>query len=209
MTSARCARSYRRVRRIRRHLRDPQQTIPDRLDLADLPSNGRPCRDLRHGTPTARIPEVARRKRSHGRGQVGPLVFARWQGRLRRRGGCAGLGGELQDCPDETTVGMARVLQGKEFGEDERLRWCAEVSAVGDLNSFGWSWSLITATAFCSLQQGQGLAFIANYMVIFFIQLGIENPYMILLISKRLSSDVGLRMITDRLLREPLDISLP
>ncbi|KAG7531337.1 hypothetical protein FFLO_04398 [Filobasidium floriforme] len=33
-----------------------------------------------------------------------------------------------------------------------------------------------------SLQQGQGLAFIANYMVIFFIQLGIENPYMILLI---------------------------
>lgn len=36
-----------------------------------------------------------------------------------------------------------------------------------------------------SLQQGQGLAFIANYMVIFFIQLGIQNPYMILLISKR------------------------
>ena len=54
--------------------------------------------------------------------------------------------------------------------------------------------SLIAAIAFCSLQQGQGLAFIANYMVIFFIQLGIENPYMILLISKRLSSVVGLRI---------------
>jgi hypothetical protein len=68
---------------------------------------------------------------------------------------------------------------------------------------------LIAATAFCSLQQGQGLAFIANYMVIFFIQLGIENPYMILLISKRLSSVVGLRMIVDRLLRHHLDPSLP
>lgn len=63
---------------------------------------------------------------------------------------------------------------------------------------------LIAATAFCSLQQGQGLAFIANYMVIFFIQLGIENPYMILLISKRLLSVVRLRMIVDRLLRYPL-----
>lgn len=38
------------------------------------------------------------------------------------------------------------------------------------------------AIAIQSLQQGQGLSFIANYLVIFFIQLGIQNPYTILLI---------------------------
>jgi hypothetical protein len=92
-------------------------------------------------------------------------------------------------------------------GLEESFRVAQSKRQLGWLECFKGAWLAIdTGSAdliahrhhlFASLQQGQGLAFIANYMVIFFIQLGIQNPYMILLISERFPAFCSLIMIAD------------
>jgi sugar porter (SP) family MFS transporter len=93
---------------------------------------------------------------------------------------------------DEARKALLHLRRGKAgYNPDEDIRALEENYAREVANgSVTWAQcfrgvdlkrTLIVLGVQC-LQQGQGISFMANYLVIFFMQLGIQDPYMILVI---------------------------